>query len=56
MKGILHLWTVNAKKVGKVEAPSHARCMCFTPLYDGVAVNAIAVGFQDSIIRYVMFS
>lgn len=48
--GIIYLWTVNAKAIGRI-SDVRVNCLAFSSLPDGVAVNVIAAGLDNGMIR-----
>ena len=46
------MWTVNAKPIGKISVSNRINCLTFSSLSDGVAVNVIAAGLENGMIRY----
>ncbi|XP_066923807.1 lysosomal-trafficking regulator-like [Clytia hemisphaerica] len=51
LHGILYLWTINAKPVGRLKTDSHIRCLAFSTLPDGIAINVVAAGLQNGHIK-----
>lgn len=50
-KGILYLWTINAKPVGRLETTSRINCLAFSALHDGIAINVVAAGLNNGNIQ-----
>ncbi len=47
----LSLWTVNANLVRRVQCDSTIHCLAFSNMPEGVAVNSVAAGCQDGVVR-----
>ena len=48
----LSLWTINATLVRRVQCDSTIHCLAFSTLSEGLAVNSVAAGCQDGVVRF----